>query len=190
MIDGVIHRPMEIYLLLSNMMDTTAPPLPRNTENQYVILSFGLSEEEKIKLEEFDFTSGVAYGTSDLANKVYLEFTKELNTDQRLTEVSKIICDEPIRIEENPKDNPFTPQKIEEVTPDEYIPDPLDDGILEFCQEEMNLVVLFDTTYNSWRKMKYGQTMREMLIKDGFHRPIETCYYLDQSERAMKTALS
>ena len=73
------------------MMDTTAPPLPRNTENQYVILSFGLSEEEKNKLEEFDFTSGVAYGTSGLTNKVYLEFTKELNTDQRLTEVSKMM---------------------------------------------------------------------------------------------------
>ena len=67
---------MEINLLLSNMMDTTAPPLPRNTENQYVILSFGLSEDEKIKVEEFDFTSGGGESTSGLVNKVYLEFTK------------------------------------------------------------------------------------------------------------------
>ena len=57
-------------------MDTTAPPLPRNTENQYVILSFGLSEDEKIKVEEFDFTSGGGESTSGLVNKVYLEFTK------------------------------------------------------------------------------------------------------------------
>ena len=172
------------------MMDTTAPPLPRNTENQHVILSFGLSEDEKIKIEEFEFTSGGADGTSGLVNKVYLEFTKELNTDQRLTEVSKMICEEPIRIEENPEDKPFTPQKIEEVTPDEYIPDPLDGEILDFCQEKMNLVVFFDTTYNTWRKMKYGQTMRDMLTKDGFHRPIRMCYYHDKSESAMKTYLS
>ena len=67
---------MEINLLLSNMMDTTAPPLPRNTENQYVILSFGLSEDEKNKIEGFDFTSGAADSTSGVVNKVYLEFTK------------------------------------------------------------------------------------------------------------------
>ena len=84
-----------------------------------------------------------------------------------------MICEEPIRIEDKPEDNPFTPQKIEEVTPDDYTPDPLDGDILDFCQEKMNLVVLFDTTYNSWRKMKYGQTMRDMLTKVGF---------IDQSE--------
>ena len=58
------------------MMDTTAPPLPHNTQNQYVVLSFGLSEDEKIKIEEFDFTSGATKSTSGLVNKVYLEFTK------------------------------------------------------------------------------------------------------------------
>ena len=99
-----------------------------------------------------------------------------------------MICGEPIRIGDKPES--FTPQKIEEVTPDDYIPDPLDGEVLEFCQEEMNLIVLFDTTYNSWRKMKYGQTMRDMLTKVGFHRPIRRLDFLGQSESMMKTCLS
>ena len=65
--------------------DLSSSPLPRNSDNQYVILAFDLSAEEKIKIEEFEFSEKLP--SKD--NKVYLEFDQDrfqiITSDGRLS---------------------------------------------------------------------------------------------------------